>query len=145
MLRNLWLVHPDAAARPRWRLAYALFIAVVIPLGLGSRSRHVPLPPFVAAYAGDTLWALVVFLGFGFLLPRLATRRVAVLALGFAFLIEISQLYHAPWIDALRRTLPGQLVLGDTFAWSDLACYTVGVAVGAGGEVLAARWSRAHP
>ena len=46
----------------------------------------------------------------------------------------MSQLYHAPWIDAIRDTLPGALVLGYGFLWSDLACYAAGVALGAGVE-----------
>ena len=48
------------------------------PLGLGSR-RYRPqiCRAFVAAYAGDTLWALVAFLGIGLLLPRASTWRVA--------------------------------------------------------------------
>lgn len=35
----------------------------------------------------------------------------------------------APWIHNLRRTSPGALVLGYGFLWSDVACYTVGVAL----------------
>ena len=50
-----------------------------------------------------------------------------VLALVFSYLIEISQLYHAPWIDAIRSTALGGLVLGFGFLWSDILCYTVGV------------------
>jgi len=30
----------------------------------------------------------------------------------------------------LRHTLFGRLVLGDDFLWSDLLCYTIGVALG---------------
>ena len=41
---------------------------------------------------------------------------------------ETSQLYHAPWIDRIRATTLGGLVLGFGFLWSDIACYTVGVA-----------------
>ncbi|HZS06168.1 MAG TPA: DUF2809 domain-containing protein [Blastocatellia bacterium] len=125
---------PDV--RPRSRLIYALLCGFVIFLGLASRSRHIALPHFIADYAGDTLWALLVFLLIGFLMPRWSTRRVAMLAAGFSLLIEVSQLYHAPWIDAIRRTRIGGLVLGYGFLWSDLACYAVGVACGAFAELL---------
>jgi hypothetical protein len=54
----------------------------------------------------------------------------------------VSQLHHAPWIDAIRNTRPGALVLGYGFLWSDLACYVAGVAIAAGVEA-AARRSRA--
>jgi hypothetical protein len=49
-------------------------------------------------------------------------------ALGVAVLVELSQLVHTPWLDALRRTRAGALVLGQGFLWSDLACYAAGAA-----------------
>ena len=50
--------------------------------------------------------------------------------MAFSVAIEISQLYHAPWIDSIRRTTLGGLILGFGFLWSDLACYAVGVGLG---------------
>ena len=115
--------------RRRWTRS-ALVIAVVAALGLGSRKFARTLPWFFATYAGDTLWALAAFLGIGLLRLSLSTRDAAILALLFSLAIELSQLYHAPWIDAVRSTTLGGLVLGFGFLWSDLACYAVGVALG---------------
>jgi hypothetical protein len=42
--------------------------------------------------------------------------------------VEVSQLYHAPAIDALRATFVGALVLGSGFDLRDLAAYALGVA-----------------
>src|SRR5579864_1982209 len=92
-------------------------IVVVICCGLGSRSELLALPPFFAKYAGDALWALMIFLGFGFLLPVRSTAAVAGLAVAVCGTIECSQLYHAPWLDAVRRTWFGRVALGDTFGW----------------------------
>ena len=111
----------------------ALWIALIlltVALGLGSRRHAASLPGVVAAYAGDTLWATVAFLGIGLLLPRASTGRVALLAMSLSVLVEAGQLYHAPWIDSIRRTTVGGLALGYDFVWSDLACYAVGVALG---------------
>lgn len=105
-------------------------ILLTVALGLGSRRYAASLPGFVAAYAGDTLWAVVAFLSIGLLLPRAFTERVALLAMSLSVLVEAGQLYHAPWIDSIRRTTVGGLVLGYDFVWSDLACYAVGVALG---------------
>jgi hypothetical protein len=107
-----------------------LLIVLAIALGLGSRRFGRSLPDLVATYAGDTLWALVVFLGLGLLLRRASTWVVTLAALTFSGLIEVSQLHHAPWIDSIRRTTLGGLVLGSGFLWSDLACYAVGVGMG---------------
>ena len=111
-------------------IAWLALIALTAALGIASRRLSDGLPAFVAAYAGDTLWALAAFFDIGLLLPGSSTRRVALLALGFSILIEISQLYHAPWIDSIRATTLGGLVLGFGFVWSDLVCYAAGVGLG---------------
>ena len=84
----------------------------------------------MADYAGDSLWALLAFLVIGQVMPRVSTWRVAVLAMSFSVMIEVSQLYHADWIDTIRRTTLGSMTLGHGFLWSDLACYAVGVGMG---------------
>ena len=112
------------------RLGYLISAGAVLLLGLGSRRFGAYLPSFVAEYAGDTLWALMVFLGISVLAPRTRMSRRAAIALATAYLVEVSQLYHAPWINSLRHTPLGGLVLGFGFLWSDLACYTAGIALG---------------
>ena len=112
---------------PRSRIVYAIVLVAIVAAGLASRRFGHLLPAFVATYAGDTLWASMVFVGLGLLFPRARTGTLAIAALAFAVADEISQLYHAPWIDAIRGTRLGALVLGYGFLWSDLACYTVGV------------------
>jgi len=120
---------------PRNRVLYAIVLVAIVAAGLASRRFGAHLPAFVATYAGDTLWASMVFAGLGLLFPRAATRTLAIAALAFAVADEISQLYHAPWIDAIRATRLGALVLGYGFLWSDLACYTVGALGAVAGEV----------
>jgi hypothetical protein len=111
-------------------------IALAAALGIGSRRFSERLPGFVAAYAGDTLWATAAFLGIGLLLPGAPTWRVATMALALSAAVEASQLYHAPWIDSIRRTTLGRLALGTDFVWSDLVCYAVGVGLGVVIEIL---------
>jgi hypothetical protein len=122
--------------RRRNPLIWITLIALVSVLGIGSRRYAHALPGLVAAYAGDTLWALAAFLGFGVLLPRAPTRMVALMAMAFSVAVELSQLYHAPWIDSVRRTTLGGLILGFGFLWSDLACYALGVGLGVLVEII---------
>lgn len=117
---------PHAPVRPRWRSALAA--ALTVPLGLLTRAE-LPLPALIATYGGDTLYATLIFLLAALLWPRWPTWRLALVALGFCYAIELSQLYKPPWLDALRGTLPGRLVLGAGFRWDDLLCYAVGVLV----------------
>jgi uncharacterized protein DUF2809 len=130
---------------PRSRIVYAVALLLVIAAGLGSRIFARYLPAFVAAYAGDTLYATMMFVLFGIAAPRWSTARLAGAALAVSCAIEVSQLYHAPWIDAVRRTLPGALVLGYGFLWSDLACYVAGVALGAGVEATVVHLAAPEP
>ena len=124
----------------RTRFVYFISAAVVIIAGLASRRYRGQLPQFVADYAGDTLWALALFLLISTLLAGRPILVRAAVSLAVAFLVEISQLYHAPWIDLIRQTTLGGLVLGFGFLWTDLVCYSVGIAIGSVVELaLAAR------
>ncbi|KMN46007.1 DUF2809 domain-containing protein [Bacillus cereus] len=114
----------------RNRILYAIFTIIVIVLGLSSRKFAYALPDILNAYLGDALWALMIFTGFGFLFPKIETKKLAIISLIFCYGIEISQLYHAEWIDSIRATTLGGLVLGYGFLWSDLVAYTIGIGVG---------------
>ncbi|HDR4601414.1 DUF2809 domain-containing protein [Bacillus cereus] len=114
----------------RNRLLYATFTIIVIILGLSSRKFAFALPELLNDYLGDALWALMIFIGFGFLFPKIETKKLAFISLIFCYGIEMSQLYHAEWIDNIRATTLGGLVLGYGFLWSDLVAYTIGVGVG---------------
>jgi hypothetical protein len=125
----------------RNRLLYLLGCGILIVLGLSSRRFAHALPDFIALYAGDTMWALMLFMGLGFLFARWPTSRVFIVALLICYAVETSQLYHAQWIDAIRNTRLGGLMLGYGFLWSDIACYTVGVSLGALLEIFVVKRS----
>ena len=116
----------DTPSPRQTRPAYAAASVITVALGLASR-RFAALPDFVRLYAGDALWAATVYFLAATLWPRARIAWLAGGALTFAFAVEASQLYHAPWIDGVRSTRPGALVLGQGFLWSDLVCYTLGV------------------
>lgn len=103
---------------------------VVVIAGLASRRYRGQLPAFWAEYAGDTLGALMLILLVSTLIAGRPILVRAAISLALAFLVEISQLYHAPWIDSIRQTTLGGLVLGFGFLWTDLVCYSVGIATG---------------
>ena len=120
----------------RSRAIYAMAAGLVIGVGLLWRSGLVPLSDFVAKYGGDALWAMVVFLCFGIVFPRSSTVQIALAAVCFAWGVEFLQLYHAPWIDGIRSTRLGRLVLGSMFNSPDLLAYVVGVGLGVLGECV---------
>jgi len=101
-----------------------------------------PLPAFYLKYGGDALWALLIFVGFGFLFTRTATWQVALMAAGFCCAVEFTQLYHAPWIDSARSTRLGALVLGASFNGPDLIAYGVGIMLGCLAEFIRRRGAK---
>jgi hypothetical protein len=112
------------------RLISLLIALILIPIGLATRQYG---NEFLKLYAGDVLWAAMIYWGFRFLWAT-EHKQTAFYALAFCFLIEFSQLYHAPWIDQIRQNRLGDLVLGFGFLWSDLVCYLVGVGVSYWGD-----------
>lgn len=123
----------------RHRPWLALGVALVIGAGLASRKYPSLFPAALGSYTGDALWALMVFLGIAFIKPAMSGVRVAAAALAFCWLIEASQLYQAPWINAIRATTAGHLVLGTGFQWLDLAAYAAGITCG-----FLVDWCSAH-
>ena len=119
---------PFQRRRNRW--VYAVAGGLTLVLGLSTRHLSPPLSQAVASNAGDTLWALFVYLLVAWLRPQSSVAWVALTTAIFSVSIETSQLYHAPWIDAVRHTLFGGLILGYGFAWTDLLCYGIGIVIG---------------
>ncbi|QFK71929.1 DUF2809 domain-containing protein [Pradoshia sp. D12] len=109
------------------RFFYLTAIILCIILGLASRLYSSMLHPFLAQHAGDALWAMMVYFGFRFLF----VQKKPFLAFGFSVLfsfgIEFSQLYQAAWINQIRNTTIGALILGKGFLWIDLLRYTLGI------------------
>lgn len=109
------------------KLKVAYFSLIILTVIMGLLSRHFKAIPL---FIGDILWALMVYFIMRFLFTIKTLKFAGISALLFSFAIEFSQLYKAPWINNLRHTLFGRLVLGEGFLWSDLLCYTAGIGLG---------------
>ena len=109
---------------------YCCLVITVMILGLSTRHFSFYFPSWINLYLGDALWALMVFFLWGLLFRTRQTRWITLRALLFTFSIEVSQLYHSQWINSLRTTRLGGLILGYGFLWSDLIAYSVGIGVG---------------
>ncbi len=112
------------------RSRFLLLALACVPLGLATRPLK-RVADALGSALGDALWALLVFFlvcaGFS---KWPLSRRIA-LALAIAFFVEVSQLWHTSWLDTLRHTTLGALAIGGSFSFGDLACYSVGIALGA--------------
>ena len=109
---------------------YIPLMVAIIAMGLPARFLDVPLPYFYTQYAGDYLWAMLVFILFS-LLGNFSTKRGIWVTLLFCYCIEITQICQEPWLNELRRFKLIALVIGYGFLWSDILGYTLGVLTGA--------------
>lgn len=84
---------------------------------------HAPIPATLRDASGGIAYVLAFALLASYLLPPTLS---ALAALVFTCTIEFLQLGHPPFLDAARQTLPGRLILGTTFHWSDFPPYFAG-------------------
>lgn len=110
------------------RLPYLAATAAAMLLGYCSRVYSGALPDFVAMHFGDALWAGMIYFGIRFLMVRWKLWKTVLASALFCYGIELSQLYQAEWIAAVRSTALGALVLGSGFLAVDLVRYAAGIA-----------------
>lgn len=113
----------------RNRIIYFVILIIVMLLGIGSRKFGEYLPKFIVLYAGDVLWAMMVYVGFAFIFNKVTYKKITIMAFIFSYAIEFSQLYQASWINSIRATTIGALVLGHGFLFTDLICYSLGIGI----------------
>lgn len=136
------------AAHHRFRVAHRVAYggAAVLTIALGLASRRVTwlFPAALGKYPGDALYAVLVYWLLAQLAPRISPLRTAMVCTALCWGVEFLQLWHPPWLQAIRGTTPGHLVLGSSFAAMDLLAYAAGASVAAAIEGAALRWQRAR-
>lgn len=114
---------------PGWRERgrYALAVLLTIAAGLASRRWPWLLPEALGKYPGDALYAVMIYWLVALAHPRGGLVRSGTFALAICFAIECLQLWQPPWLQAIRATTIGHLVLGSHFHAPDLLAYAIGV------------------
>lgn len=109
------------------RLIYLFILIVTVATGLISRELS---PSVVPLFIGDILWGLAVFLLLKLIFIAKPLSTIVIISLIYTWATEFSQLYQAPWIDNLRQTFFGKVMLGETFLFGDIVSYTIGIGLG---------------
>ena len=105
---------------------------MVLPLGLATKLYPGSGPFFEWSrdFGGDALYQIALMLVAVLVRPTWRVGRVAWASFGYSCLVEVSQLARTPWLDQVRETIFGRLVLGSTFAWADFGYFAGGSFVG---------------
>jgi hypothetical protein len=100
---------------------------IVSGLALRGFGLQLGLPGPVVKYGGSLLWGAMVY----FLVAIRASGRsrtaLALTALAIAVCVELVRLVHTPWLDALRLTTAGALLLGRIFSVWNMVAYAAGI------------------
>lgn len=113
----------------QYRIILIICIIVIIPLGYFVRF-HAPVPEWIRDTLGSIAYQILLMLLVAFFLPKAAPVWVAIWVCFASCVIEFLQLLQSPLLQAIRATLPGRLILGNTFTWSDFPFYFIGSFLG---------------
>jgi glycopeptide antibiotics resistance protein len=113
-----------------YRITLFLSIIIIIPLGYWIRFSQGPAPLWVydllGSVAYEMFWILLVIV----LVPRISRSWTAIGVCLTTCGLEFLQLWTPPVLQAIRATLLGRILLGNTFSWSDFPSYFIGSFLG---------------
>jgi hypothetical protein len=121
----------------RSAIVYLGLIGLSAWLALYARQYALAHPSSPFDFVGDALWALVVFSMVGLFFPTMSTWHATAWAFLIPSLFELGERYQLPWLEPLRGTSLGLVVLGTEFVRLDFACYAAGALVGMSVELFA--------
>ncbi|TWR27605.1 DUF2809 domain-containing protein [Mucilaginibacter pallidiroseus] len=83
---------------------------------------------FIRPFGGDVLVVILLYcLLKGFV--NFSNYKAALVVLLFAFSIEIAQCFHIVDVLGLGRYTIARVIIGTTFAWTDLLAYMLGIII----------------
>lgn len=119
-----------ATKRIKFLIYHISMIVLSTIFGLGSRKFPDLFSPFLAEYLGDTMWTLFFYAFFRIVFYKMTSFKIFVITYIFSVFIELSQLIKTDFLNQIRQTFLGGLILGFGFLWSDLICYLIGALIG---------------
>ena len=121
---------PPAPSFRYYRQALALSMAVIVPLGLVLKFYQGPGQAWLNDTFGGVPYEIFFVLLAAYIWPAASPGRIAIAVCLATCGLEFLQLWQPPWLQAIRATLPGRLVLGNTFSWTDFPYYFIGSGLG---------------
>jgi hypothetical protein len=125
-------------ASPAFIIRASLCLLIILSgLALRGFGFNFGLSAFVVKYGGSLLWAAMVYFLVAMAASNASRPSIALISAAIAVGVELFRLVHAPWLDALRLTLPGALLLGRIFSPWNMLAYGVGIIFAVGLDRLA--------
>jgi len=112
------------------RLRLLAALAPLVPLGLATKAYAGPGEAFVTGSLGGVLYVAFWVLALLLLFPRLPPGRVAAGVFLATCALEVAQLWRPAFLERLRGTFLGEMLLGRTFSPGDFPAYAAGALLG---------------
>lgn len=113
----------------RFRIAVLISLIIILPFGYIMRF-YGPTPEWLNDSLGSIAYQIFWILLIALLFPQASPLWTAVGVCLASCVVEFLQLWHPPFLEAMRATFLGRLVLGNTFIWSDFPSYFLGSILG---------------
>lgn len=115
-------------SKPQVRML--VLLAVITPLGFYTKFYRGPAQEWVSNSLGGFFYVVFWCLFFFVLSPGVRPWVIALTVLLITCLLEFSQLWHPPFLEAIRSHFLGRALIGNEFQWSDFLYYLVGSLAG---------------
>lgn len=113
-----------------FRVKIALFIIFLIPLGFATKFYHGAFQFWVENFLGGVLYEIFWCLVIAFFFPNTRPIWIASIVFFCTSLLEVFQLWHPWFLEAIRSTFLGRALIGTSFTWLDFPHYVVGCLIG---------------
>ncbi len=118
----------DISIRRLWCL---LSICIITPIGFWFKYYRGVGAWWFNDYGAGVLYVVFWCLFFHLIFCRKKNAlKIAVWVLVATCLLEVLQLWHAPFLQAIRAIYICGLLIGNTFVWLDLPHYVLGAVIG---------------
>ncbi|MDB9525014.1 DUF2809 domain-containing protein [Oscillatoria sp. CS-180] len=114
----------------QYRRNLLLSMAFIVPFGLVTKFYQGAGEAWLNDTFGGIPYEIFWMLLLAIIIPSLRPVTVALSILIATCILECLQLWQPAWLQAIRATLVGRLVLGNTFTWDDFPYYAIGCFIG---------------
>ncbi|MGE5656834.1 MAG: DUF2809 domain-containing protein [Actinomycetota bacterium] len=110
----------------QYRLIVLLAWMAIVPIGFASKIYRGPFQRWVNDSTGGILYEMFWILLIVLVRPKTSPAKAALWVFAITACLECLQLWHPPFLEAIRATFIGRTLLGTTFDGWDFLYYLFG-------------------
>lgn len=118
------------AAHRQQRIVTLASMLCIIPLGMATKLYDGPCSAWMRASLGGLFYELFWCLFTALWTRRIHPARIAAGVFAITCALEFLQLWHPPFLEAVRANTLGRAMIGDVFDWGDFPYYAIGSTAG---------------